>query len=130
MIQLDTFDQGINYESEIFILDKFDLFEQIRVTPKSVILSQKLWTVTRRKQFKGRDFYDIMHLFQTTRPDMKFLKGKFKTHDFYKIKEIILKKIQLIDWNQLVKDVKPFLFNSKDAEKIRLFPDFLRQIKF
>ncbi len=46
LIQVDTFDQGVIYEPDTYILNRFEFFEQISVTPAAVILSQKLWTIT------------------------------------------------------------------------------------
>lgn len=128
LIQLDTFDQGYDYKTEIFILDKFDLFDQIIVTPKEVILSQKLWTITQRKRYKGRDFYDIMFLLQNTRPDSGFLKSKFGTEDVEEVKDMILDELKNADWHKIVADVSPFLMDRADAVRVRLFPDFLKQV--
>ncbi|MBD3329511.1 nucleotidyl transferase AbiEii/AbiGii toxin family protein [Candidatus Dojkabacteria bacterium] len=130
LIHLDTFDQGVNYKSGRFILNKFDIFDQILTTPKEIILSQKLWTITQRKRAKGRDFYDIMFLFQNTKPDISFLKVKFGTDDRDLIKEEIINHCNGFNWDYLVNDVSPFLQTNEDAEKIRLFPKFLEQITF
>jgi predicted nucleotidyltransferase component of viral defense system len=129
LIQLDTFDQDVEYESETFILDKFDIFDQIMVTPKKTILSQKLWTITQRKRAKGRDFYDIMFLLQSTKPDAKFLEEKFRTDDLKEVKAEILEHVENLDFESLVEDVQPFLHKKSDAERIKLFPDFLRQVE-
>jgi len=130
LIQLDTFDQKVEYQSDVFILDKFDLFKQIIVTPKSVILAQKLWTITQIKRIKGRDFYDIMFLMQNTKSDILFLESKFGTSDVRKVKDTIFNSLKDVIWDDVVKDVEPFLINSSDAEKIRLFEDFLDQTDF
>lgn len=127
LIQVDTFDQGVYYQPEIFILNKFGFFDQILVTPKSVILSQKLWTITQRPRLKGRDFFDIMFLLQTVKPDGAFLEAKFGTSQIKKVKESILEHLSDTDYDSLIKDIKPFLLNPNDAEKIKLFPQFLEQ---
>lgn len=130
LIQLDTFNQGVDYETTNFILDKFDIFDRILVTPKEIILSQKLWTITQRKRAKGKDFYDIMFLLQNTKPDISFLKEKFGTDDWSLVKKNILNHIREFDWNDLVMDVSPFLHTKADAEKIKLFPEYLEQVNF
>jgi len=127
LIQVDTFDQGESYKSELFILDKFEFFKQIKVTPKSIILSQKLWTITQRPRFKGRDFFDIMFLLQSTQPDEIFLKTKFGQKELPNIIDEILDHLKNVNWENLVEDVKPFLFDPEQAEKINLFPEFLKQ---
>lgn len=127
LIQVDTFDQEVEYETEIFILDKFEFFTQIVTTPKETILSQKLWTITQRPRLKGRDFFDIMFLLQNTQPDLAFLKSKFGEKDLPNITNDILLYLKDTNWNQVVKDVKPFLLKQEDAEKIQLFPQYLKQ---
>lgn len=129
-IQIDTFDQGYEYESELYLLNKFNVFKQIRVTPKEIILSQKLWTITQRSKANGRDFYDIIYLLQNTRPDMGFINLKFGTSNWDEAREKILEGIRDIDLEDMVKDVQPFLIDIKDSEKIKLFRDYLKQIEF
>lgn len=128
LIRIDTFDQGIKYSTDSFILDKFDLFKQIKVTPKSVILSQKLWTVTQRNRSKGRDFYDIMFLLQITKPDLDFLEGKFGTRDLDEVKKIVLDHIQGFNFDDLVRDVAPFIVDQARSEKLMYFIDFFTQV--
>lgn len=128
-IQIDTFDQGYEYESELYLLNKFNVFKQIRVTPKEIILSQKLWTITQRSRAKGRDYYDIIYLLQNSRPDMGFLNLKFGTFNWYDAREKILDGIKDVDLDLLVKDVEPFLIDIKESEKIKQFRDYLKQIE-
>jgi predicted nucleotidyltransferase component of viral defense system len=127
LIQIDTFDQGVIYTPEIFIMNKFEFFQQILHTPKSIILSQKLWTITRRERLKGRDFYDIMFLLQNTKPDPYFLKEKFATDSLKEVKEKILEHLKDADFNSLIKDLRPFLQKTEDVNKIKLFKEFLNQ---
>ncbi|MFW5703081.1 MAG: nucleotidyl transferase AbiEii/AbiGii toxin family protein [Candidatus Dojkabacteria bacterium] len=130
LIQLDTFDQGVDYDSNDFVLNKFDLLKQIKVTPKDVILAQKLWTITQRKRAKGRDFYDIMHLLQSTKPNKQFLEAKFGTSKADAVKELVLQKVKNVDWKKVAKDVEPFLFKAEDSAKILLFEKFIMQVEF
>jgi predicted nucleotidyltransferase component of viral defense system len=127
LIQIDTFDQGVQYKPEIFILNKFEFFQQILHTPKSIILSQKLWTITRRERLKGRDFYDIMFLLQNTRPDISFLKEKFGTESLSEIKDKIIDHLKYANFDSLLKDLRPFLQKPEEAEKIKFFKGFLEQ---
>ena len=129
-IHVDTSDQGYEYEPEIYILNKFDIFRQIQVAPKSVILSQKLWTITRRERSKGRDFYDILTLLKDTKPDIGFLEDKFGSKDAEEIKMKILEGIEDIDLDDMAKDVKVFLIKPKDSENIKLFREYLNQELF
>ncbi|MEI6887406.1 MAG: nucleotidyl transferase AbiEii/AbiGii toxin family protein [bacterium] len=127
LIQVDTFDQKVSYETETYILNKFDITKPIIVTPKNVILSQKLWTITNREKAKGRDFYDISFLLQTTKPDPKFLFDKFNTDNFAGVKKQILEYISNLDFEMLSKEVKPFLLNDDDVNKVRSFKQIFEQ---
>lgn len=128
-IQIDTFDQGYDYESEIYLLNKFNVFKQIRITPKEIILSQKLWTITQRSRAKGRDYYDIIFLLQNSKPDMGFLNMKLGTSSWNEAREKILESIKDIDFDALVKDVQPFLIDIEESKKILLFKEYLKQIE-
>lgn len=129
-IQVDTFDQGYNYESELYLLNKFDVFKQIKITPKSIILSQKLWTITQRNRVKGRDYYDIIYLLQNTIPDLGLLNLKLETSNWNEAKLVILDNIKDIDLEVAMKDVQPFLMNREEGKKILLFREYLEQIEF
>ena len=50
LIQLDTVAQAYNYPPEVKILNKFDVFTEIRVTPLNILLSQKIYTAVNRKR--------------------------------------------------------------------------------
>ena len=76
LIQVDTTAQGYLYKPEIILINKFDVFTEIRVTPLNILLSQKIYTAVNRKRPKGRDFYDITYLSSRTKPDMGFLNQK------------------------------------------------------
>ena len=129
-IQIDTFDQGYKYESELYLLNKFNVLKQIRITPKSIILSQKFWTITRRNRAKGRDFYDILYLLQNTTPDMGFLNLKFNTSNWGDTKKKILEGIKDVDLELAVKDISPFLIDTQESKKIMLFREYIEQIEF
>jgi hypothetical protein len=55
LIQVDTTAQGYEYKSEIILINKFDVFAEIRVAPLDILLSQKIYTAVNRKRPKGRD---------------------------------------------------------------------------
>jgi predicted nucleotidyltransferase component of viral defense system len=127
LIRIDTFDQGVFYKPEIFLLNKFELFKQILVTPKDVILSQKLWTITQRPRLKGRDFYDIMFLLQTTQPNKAFLEAKFGTGEMGSVLESIEKSLVGADFEELAKDLQPFIIDSDATNILSNFELFLKQ---
>lgn len=127
LIQVDTFDQQINYATESFVLNKFDITKLITITPKPIILAQKLWTITNRARAKGRDFYDIIFLIQNTKPDKEFLAVKFGTNDLSAIKIKIMDYLETLDFEKLASDVKPFILVDSDIDKIRYFKKLFEQ---
>lgn len=127
LIQVDTFDQQVPYGTENYILNKFDITKPIIITPKSIILSQKLWTITNRERAKGRDYYDIVFLLQNTKPDKEFLFAKFMTRELSEVKATIMKHLDSLNFEMLSNDVKPFLLDETDVDKIKYFKRFFEQ---
>ena len=127
MVQVDTFDQQVNYPTESYILNMFDIVKPITITPKSIILAQKLWTITQRARAKGRDFYDIIFLLQNTKPDKEFLAAKFGTNNLSTIKNKITDYLETLDFEKLAADVKPFIMIDSDVDKIRYFKKLFEQ---
>jgi predicted nucleotidyltransferase component of viral defense system len=127
-IQIDTFAQGYDYAPEIKILNKFDVFTQARVTPPSVLLSQKIYTAINRKRPKGRDFYDITFLFGIAKPDFGFLQQKMRVQSPDELKEQVLEKISDFDFKQLADDVAPFLIYKNQSVRVAKFLDVWEQV--
>ncbi|MCX8009991.1 MAG: nucleotidyl transferase AbiEii/AbiGii toxin family protein [Ignavibacteria bacterium] len=128
LIQLDTEAQGFEYEKEKFLLNKFDIFTQIFITPKDVLLSQKLWAILNRKTLKGRDFYDAVFLFSITKPNYKYLEQKAKISNLEQLKESLYRRLKNENLNTLSKDVEPFLINKLDTNRITKFKDFIQSL--
>lgn len=68
LLQIDSFAHGFAYRPDKKILNKFDVFSEIFVTPLDILLSQKLYAAVNRKRAKGRDFFDIVFLLAMTKP--------------------------------------------------------------
>jgi len=124
LIQIDTFAQGFDYKPDLIVLNKFDVFSEIRVTPLSILLSQKIFTSINRKRPKGRDFYDITMLLRKTKPDYGFLSLKMEIEDPQILKSMYREKIQAYDFNKLAEDVRPFLMRSQDEIRVLKFKEF------
>jgi predicted nucleotidyltransferase component of viral defense system len=128
LIQLDTEPHNYSYTPENFILNQFDVFTPIKITPREILLSQKIYALINRNRKKGRDFYDVVFLLKNTRPDYSYLELKLGIHDKKSLKERILKVCEDVDLNEMARDVQPFLFKPEDARYIILFPDYIHQI--
>lgn len=127
LIQLDTEPQHFSFTPQPFILNKFDVFTQIFITPSDILLSQKFYALLNRKRPKGRDFFDILFLLKTTQPNLDYLNQKLNIGSRKQLKELVLQKCSAMNLNDMAKDVEPFLFSSSDTKIIRLFPQFIEQ---
>jgi predicted nucleotidyltransferase component of viral defense system len=129
LIQLDTIAQGYTYTPEIKILNKFDVFTEIRVTPLNVLLSQKIYTAINRKRPKGRDFYDITFLFSKTKPDFGYINQKMGLTSPEMLREELLQKIKNFDFDALAVDVAPFLITKEQVNRVVKFREFWKQVE-
>lgn len=127
LIQIDTEPQHFNYQTEKHILNKFDVFTSINITPKDILLARKFYALINRKRKKGRDFFDIIFLLKTTRPNFDYLQQKLNINNETDLKELILHELNKIDLNEMSKDVQPFLFNASDIKQVILFKEYINQ---
>jgi hypothetical protein len=128
LIQLDTVAQGYPYTPEVRILNKFDVFTEIRVTPLSVLLSQKIYTAVNRKRPKGRDFYDITFLLSKTKPDFGFIHQKMGISSPESLREELLLRTEAFDFDALGGDVAPFLIAKEQVKRVVKFREFWMQV--
>jgi len=129
LIQVDTVAQDYNYEPEVKILNKFDVFTEVRVTPLDLLLSQKIYSAVNRKRAKGRDFYDITFLFGKTKPEFGFINQKMGIDSPERLREEFLKKIEGYDFDALANDVAPFLINQDHVNRVSKFREFWKQVE-
>lgn len=127
LIQLDTVPHNFPYEPEKILLNKFDVFTEIRVTPIDIILAQKIYAIFNRKTKKGRDFYDVVFLLSKTDPQYEYLSAKLEISNAKILREKLLELVANLDFSALAKDVEPFLFRAEDVDRVRLFQNFIQQ---
>jgi predicted nucleotidyltransferase component of viral defense system len=127
LIQIDSAAHHFQYKPDKKILNKFDVFSEIFVTPPDLLLSQKINAAVNRKRAKGRDFYDIVFLFSFTGPNYDYLREKLDISNKVELREFFSKNLPSFDFNELGRDVRSFLFNPADARKVELFPQFINQ---
>lgn len=126
LIQLDTAPHGFRYVPVKIILNKFDVFTEINVTPLDIILSQKIFAIFNRKTMKGRDFFDAVFLLSRAKPNYDYLQLKLKIKNGQELKKMLLSLDKKIDFKKLAKDVEPFLFSSADSKKVALFGKYIK----
>ena len=128
LIQIDTEPHAFTYQPEKYILNKFDVFTAIFTTPKDILLAQKFYALINRKRKKGRDLFDIIFLLKTTQPNYDYLKLKTGTQNATQLKEKVIETLKTINIKEMIKDVSPFVFYTKDLDKLLLFNDYIQQV--
>jgi predicted nucleotidyltransferase component of viral defense system len=130
LIQLDTEPQHFDFKPEQYLLNRFDVFTRINVTPLDILLAQKFYAIINRPRNKGRDFFDaVFILSMIKKPNYAYLEQKLKITTAQALKERILEKCSQIDMKEMAKDVQPFLFTASDVKKVTLFTDYIQQQK-
>jgi predicted nucleotidyltransferase component of viral defense system len=127
LIQLDTEPQHFEFQPQPFILNKFDVFTQINITPLDILLSQKINALINRKRRKGRDFFDMIFLLKITRPNYEYLTQKLSIANENQLKETILMVCAETNLAEMANDVEPFLFSPGDSKYIKLFTEYIQQ---
>lgn len=131
LIQFDTVPHNFAFKPESFSLDRFDVNAYINVTPRDLLLSQKICAAFGRKTAKGRDFYDLVFLFTMgVRPNFDYLKGNLKIENVQDLKSYIVEHSLELDFHLLAEDVRQFLFNPADSQKVENFLDYAQNLEF
>lgn len=130
LIQIDTEPQQFNYVPKEFILNKFDVFSQIKIVPVDILLAQKIYCIFNRKRPMGRDFYDLVFLSGKTAPNFDYLKDKMNIEDKKDLKIKILKLCEKLNFKQLAEDTASFLFNSGHKKRVLLFKEYIENCEF
>lgn len=127
LIQVDTAQHNFNYPPTNFLLQKFDVFRNIKITPPDILLSMKVAAIFGRKRMKGRDFYDLVYLLPTADFNYDYLNFKLGIKNKQELKEKLLLSITDIDLALMVEDVRPFLVKLDDETRILKFREYIEQ---
>lgn len=125
LINLDTEPQHFDFQPEIIFLNRFDVFAGIRCTPPDILLSQKICTLTGRKQPKGRDFFDMVFLLGRTRPNYAFLQQKLNIDSPESLRAHLVAACENFNFQTLAQDVQAFLFHPEDVRRVLLFREYV-----
>lgn len=127
LMQIDSLVHEFPYQPDKKILNKFDVFSEVFVTPIDILLSQKIYAAINRRRAKGRDFFDIVFLLSLTKPNYPYLRLKIGVNDAQSLRQKLLSSTAELNFIELGKDVRNFLFNASDARKVELFREFIAQ---
>jgi predicted nucleotidyltransferase component of viral defense system len=128
MIQVDSAPHHYDYKPQSFMLNKFDVFTAIHVTPVNILLSMKLSALLNRKRTKARDIYDVIFLFGKTEPDYGYLQTKLDIENKNMLKKRLTDKLHEFNLKRLSKEIEPFLILKKDTAKVELFDEFIKSL--
>jgi predicted nucleotidyltransferase component of viral defense system len=127
LIQVDTAPHDFAYQPSNFLLQKFDIFRNIKITPADIILSQKIAAIFGRKRMKGRDFFDTVFLMGLSDFNYDYLRAKLGINNKQELKEKLLSAAADFDLAALAKDVLPFLINPDGQEMVLNFRRYIEQ---
>ena len=129
LIQLDAEPQHFDFIPEKYILNRFDVFTSVFITPLDILLAQKFYAIINRERNKGRDFYDtVFILSKIDRPNYDYLKKKINIDNAKDLKEALLEKCSKIDMDEMARDVQSFLFDPADMKKVIAFEEYMIQV--
>lgn len=129
-IFIDTTHQTFKSVAKTVIINKFGVYREIRTQPLDILLSQKINAFLGRSRMKGRDIYDIVHLWPRTEPNFKYLASHQKTiKDINSLLNAMRKKLVGKEMKALLADVRPFLPDKKKILEVEMFDRWLEQIE-
>ena len=124
-MKIEAQDQGITYSREMATISRLGFYFPVPVPPISVLLSMKISALLTRQ--KGRDFYDVLFLWQRTKPDYTFLT---QSHGIGN-EEQLLKRLQelIAQTNMKMKqrDFEHLLLEPRKSEQILHFIEIIGQ---
>ena len=96
--------------------------------PLVLLLAQKFTALCQRKRSKGRDFFDIVFLLsKSVKPNYDYLNQKLGVSTPAQLRERVRDLCARTDMEEMVADVRSFLFYPTDEKKIRLFLPIVEQ---
>ncbi|MDP2736876.1 MAG: nucleotidyl transferase AbiEii/AbiGii toxin family protein, partial [bacterium] len=109
LIQVDTTPHSFNYKPDNFLLQKFDIFRNIKLAPPDILLSMKAGAIFGRKRMKGRDFYDMVYLLSLADFNYGYLDAKLGIKNKAELKKKLIEATADLNLKALAEDVMPFL---------------------
>ena len=127
LIQIDTEPQEVQYNPDKFILNKFDVFSRINIVPADILAAQKIFCIFNRSRPMGRDFFDVVFLLGKVEVNFDYLIRKMSIRNKTELKDRLLLRCAQLDFRRLAKDLEPFVYSKKEANRVLMFPEFVQQ---
>ena len=123
LMKIEAQDQGVPYCPETAMVNRNGFLFTVSIPSKGVLLSMKLSALLARA--KGRDFYDVIFLWQQTEPDYDFLAKRCDVSTPYGLKNALAIKLSETSLIDKRKDVQHLLFSGNTGDRILLFREFV-----
>lgn len=127
LVKIDTTVQSFIFVPEKRFFDRYGIVEEVLVNPKEILMAQKTIALLERKTPKGRDFFDYTFLHAFTKPNLDYLKQKIGIVSLPELKEKLLERCAEVNFEEMAKDVAPFLFEARDVIRITKFKQYIEQ---
>ena len=127
LIQIDTEPQKVQYNTDKFILNKFDVFSRINIVPADILAAQKIFCIFNRSRPMGRDFFDVVFLLGKSGVNFDYLSQKMSIQNKTELRDRLLLRCAHLDFRRLAKDLEPFVYSKKEVNRVLMFPDFVQQ---
>ena len=125
LMKIEAQDQGVVYPREMATISRLGFFFPVPVPPISVLLSMKLTALLTRQ--KGRDFYDVLFLWQRAKPDYQFLSHSCGIENEEQLHERLTELIAMTDMKTKQRDFEHLLFEPRRSEQILHFLEIINQ---
>jgi predicted nucleotidyltransferase component of viral defense system len=126
LIKIESQDQNICYEKKLTTIKGCGFYLKFTVPADEILCAMKVSDLLSRQ--KGRDFYDVMFLMNQTKPDFSFLSDKCGIRDMSGLKKVFGEILKKVDLTHKTRDFEHLVFEKKNARKILLFEDFVRDL--
>ena len=119
LMKIEAQDQGVDYTPETSVISRNGFLFTASVPSKGVLLSMKLAALLARA--KGRDFYDVLFLWQQVEPDYGFLAKRCGIGTPGELNNALAAKLYATNLSDKQKDIQHLLFADNAKDKIMLF---------
>jgi len=69
-------------------------------------------------------------LIPQTEPNYAYLEAKLGVKNAEGLKKALLEQTADLDFNDLAQDIEPFLINSDDSKKVKMFREYITSMEF
>ena len=112
------------FTPEVYLLSGFGIIQRISANSEPVIFAEKIAAIIYRKRPIPRDFFDIMELMaRNITPDAEVLRSlNIQTDD---LPDQIIPRFKEMNIKQVENELKPFLFDNTQLNRLDLFEDLV-----